>query len=260
MAFCPKCGKKGIKGVFCSDCTTVDVNIDFKDIVVTHCVECGKFLVINSWKDFEDPNEAIINVAMARIRNPSGFEIDYESDFQPLHKPGLKQTVDVTVIVHTEKGDQEFVIPAEIENTYCNICRKKGSQYFEGVLQLRNASPELIDFMRTDIKKNENRAFIVKETIIKDSADFILNSNTYLRAVAKRINQRFNGELTEHAKLFSRDMHTSKDIYRMNVLFKQRSMKSGDIIDQKGRKVKIRSTGLNVSGIDIETGKKVFVK
>jgi NMD protein affecting ribosome stability and mRNA decay len=39
-----------------------------------------------------------------------------------------------------------------------------------------------------------------------------------------------------------------------------RKHRIGDIVEQRGRKIKITTMGKRVTGIDVETGKKVFVK
>lgn len=257
MAFCPKCGKRGIKGKFCSNCAPEEQDISFKDIKITHCVECDKYLIQNKWKKFESPDSAVIKTALQKIKNPNLKKIEIIPDFEAQYnKPGLEQEIELGVIIEEE----EFKIPAILFHTYCPICSKKGTQYLEGVLQLRNATPEVIKFVRDDLKKHKDTVFIVKENVRGKTADFILTSSKYLRAIGRKLNQRFNGELTETAKLFSFNHETSKDIYRINVLFKMRHFKVGDIVtDSRGRRVKVKTLGKKVSGIDIDTGKKVFV-
>jgi NMD protein affecting ribosome stability and mRNA decay len=257
MAFCPKCGKQGIKGRFCKECAEKELNLDFKDIELKYCVECGKCLLKNRWQE-ADLKKAIVMTALAKIRNPERIALKITPKYE--HKKG-KPGFDQPIELYVSADDQEFVLPAKIKNTYCTICSKKDTDYLEGVLQLRNADKELVGFVKNDLALHSKEIFVVKEKIKGDSADFILTSSKYIRAMGKRLKQKFNGELSENAKLFSKNKQTGKNIYRINVLFKQRKFKVGDVVtDNRGRKIKIKTLGKRVSGIDVETGKKVFAE
>lgn len=256
MAFCPKCGKRGITGTFCKECSEKELNLSFKDIIIPKCIECDKFMVQHRWESFQDIDKALIKIAKNKIKNPKNIPLEIIPLYGELaEKPGLSQQIELQI-----RADiQEFTIPATIEFTYCPICSKKGTQYLEGVLQLRNVTKEVIDFVKQDLKDHSDEVFIVKEAIKGNTADFILSSFKYLRAVGKRLNNRFNGELSENVKLFSKNQQTGKNIYRINVLFKMRDFKVGDVItDKRGRKIKVKTLGKKVAGVDVETGKKVF--
>jgi len=247
MRFCPKCGKKGIKGDFCSECAGKNLELGFKDIVIKKCIDCDRLMVKNQWLSFKQD----------RIRNPRKILLHIEPVYKALKdKPGAKQDIELAITADHE----EFIIPATIEFTYCPYCAKADSQYFEGTLQLRAANPELIDFVRKDIAAHtKDGVHITKESGKGKSRDFQLTSTKYMRQLGKRLKSRFNGELTETAKLFTRDKQTSKEVYRTNVLFKLRPYKIGEIVESRGRKVRIKTIGKRVSGVDVETGKKIFV-
>jgi NMD protein affecting ribosome stability and mRNA decay len=258
MAFCPKCGKKGIKGRFCKDCAGNKLDLGFKDIVVKKCVDCNRFMIRSSWKEFEDADEGIVAAAIGRIRNPGKVGLDIVPRHKEImNKPGLKQEIELEI----EASGQDFIIPAFIDFTYCDKCRKAGSDYFEGTLQLRGADDKLADYVKADIAAHANEGVhVAKATGRGGNLDFKLTSAKYMRALGKRLKQRFNGELTETSKLFSKDKQTGKEIHRVTVLFRMRGYKVGDVVESRGRKVKIKTVGKRVSGVDTETGKKVFVE
>lgn len=257
MRFCPKCGKKGIKGDFCSECAGKNLNLKFKDIVIKKCVECDRFMVKNQWLSFRQADIGIVRAAQNRIRNPNKILLHIEPLYKTFKdKPGTKQNIELAITADHE----EFIIPATIEFTYCPYCAKADSQYFEGTLQLREATPELISFVRKDIAAHaKDGVYITKESGKGKSRDFQLTSTKYMRQLGKRLKARFNGGLTETVKLFTRDKQTSKEVYRTNVLFRLWQYKVGDVVESRGRKVKIKTIGKRVSGVDVETGKKVFV-
>jgi NMD protein affecting ribosome stability and mRNA decay len=262
LRFCPKCGKKGIDEEFCKACSEEEglkrTSLGFKDIVIKKCVDCSRFMVRHAWTEFDVFEEGIVAAALPKISNPEKLELSITLKVDELkNKPGLRQEIELEICAK----ECSFLIPAVIEFTYCPKCCKADSEYFEGNLQLRNATSEIIAFVKNDLAEQEkNGVHIAKEKIKGDSADFKLSSSKYLRALGKKIKARFNGELTETSRLFSRNKQTSKDIYRTTVLFRLRGHRVGDIITQRGREIKIKTIGKRVTGIDVKTGKKVFVE
>ena len=105
--------------------------------------------------------------------------------------------------------------------TLCKKCGKFGTEYFEGILQLRNPDKEVIKFIRNQVKKQFDKGiFINKEVNTKNGIDFYLTSKRFLRTLGNKLNKQFKGELKISPQLFSRNKQTSKDIYRINVLFR----------------------------------------
>ena len=257
VRFCPKCGKRGIKGDFCSECVEKDLHLHFKDIVIKKCLSCDKFMMEHKWQSFKTIDEGIISAVYSKIKNPKHVLLDIVPKYDKLKdKPGAEQDIELEITAENE----EFVIPAIIQFTVCPNCSKEGTQYFEGMLQLRNTTPELIEYVLNDIKDHKSEGVhITKEEERAGFADIQLTSAKYMRALGKRLVQRFNGELTETSRLFSRDRSTGKDIYRISVLFKMRHYRKGEIIRQKDRDIKITNLGKHITGIDVKTGKKVFV-
>jgi NMD protein affecting ribosome stability and mRNA decay len=257
MRFCPKCGKKGIKGDFCSECSEDELELGFKDIVVKKCIECDRFMMRNAWKRFPDAEEGIASAARVKIKNPKKVLLNIVPRHEELkNKPGAKQDMELEIAAKR----QDFIIPAVIEFTYCDKCSKKGTDYFEGTLQLRDVTPEVLNFVREDMAKHAvDGAHVTKEKGKGGNIDFKMTSTKYMRQLGKRLKQKFSGELTETVKLFTRNKQTSKEVYRTNVLFRLRKFKIGDIVESRGRKIKIKTMSKRVSGVDMDTGKKVFV-
>jgi len=258
MRFCPKCGKKGIKGEFCSQCSEAELQLGFKDVVIKKCIICDRFMIEHKWMEFKNAEEGIIRSVYDKIKNPRNIVLDITPKYDELKdKPGAEQDIEVEIAAE----GQEFTIPALIQFTTCPKCSKEGTEYFEGVLQARNMTPEAMEFIRNEIAAHKkDGVHLTKETKVGNDADFKLSSAKFIRALGKQLVQKFNGELTETSRLFSRDRQTSKDIHRISALFKMRGHKIGDIVEHRGRKVKITTMGKRVTGIDTVTGKKVFVK
>lgn len=258
MRFCPKCGKKGIKGDFCRDCYEVESGLEFNDIEAIKCVECEKYLVGNKWKSYPDDNTGIVETALTKIKNPRRIPMTIEPHYFVIHnKPGIKNEIELHITV---EEDQEFNIPGFVFVKACPKCSKKGTQYFEGILQLRDMTPEIENFVAMDLAAATHLGVHVAKELRKNKYwDVWVTDKRYLRRLGKKLQKKFTGQLTESATLHTRDKQSSKDLFRLNVMFKPRTFKIGDIIQQKEKRIKVTTVAKRISGIDVDTGKKVFI-
>jgi len=131
-------------------------------------------------------------------------------------------------------------------------------EYYEGILQLRNPTKEVISAVRNLLEENRN-VFIAKEVKLSNGLDLYLSSQKYLQFIGKNLQNRFGGELKISRKLFAIKRITSKNVYRLTVLFRLPKFKVGDIIKARGKLVKVKHLGKKVIGTDIETGKRVSI-
>lgn len=216
MRFCPICGKKGIKGDFCEGCRPKE-EASFKDIVVPVCVVCNKFRLDNKWKDSANIQDSIAAIAKKRIKNPQRKQLIIEpatKDLTP--KPGL----DVDISLKVSLGKDRYEIPATVKFTYCTRCGKKDSGYYEGILQLRDVRDEVTEFVDNKIKKAKG-IFCTRRDEVKNGIDFYITNKHFMKNLGYELKKRFKGDLKENAQHFSRDKQTSKNIYRLNVVFRQ---------------------------------------
>ncbi len=132
------------------------------------------------------------------------------------------------------------------------------SEYFEGILQLRAPNKEILDFV-LDSAEDQKQIMITKQKKVKNGIDLYFTSNKFLQSIGKRLKKKFCGELKTSTKLFSRNKQTSKDIFRLTVLFRHIPYKVGEIIEYNGDKIKILSLGARVHAKDISTGRKIIL-
>lgn len=131
--------------------------------------------------------------------------------------------------------------------------------YYEGILQLRNIDNEVIEFTLKEIEKNEN-AHIAKISKATNGVDIYLSPQKMLRSLGNKLQNHFGGQLIVSKKLHTRSRVTSKDLYRVNMLFRLPKFKKGDLIEYKGDKIKIISVHKKVLAKDIKTGKKLNIR
>lgn len=134
----------------------------------------------------------------------------------------------------------------------------KPNNYFEGILQLRNVDTEVIEFAIGEIEKvgNSNIAKIQK---IKSGIDIYLSPQKLLRSLGNKLQNRFGGQILVSTKLHTVSRVTSRELYRVNMLFRLPNFKKGDIIEYKGDKIKIITMQKKVFAKDIKTGKKLNI-
>ena len=132
----------------------------------------------------------------------------------------------------------------------------KHNEYFEGILQVRNPNDEVLDFIAKEVREKGN-VFIAKTKKIGNGIDLYISSQRFLRTLGNRLQERFSGHLEVSRRLHTRNRMTSRDVYRVSVLFKMSSFKKGDIVKYKGEQVKIIGMAKKVLAKDIKTGKKL---
>ena len=133
---------------------------------------------------------------------------------------------------------------------------EKPADYFEGVLQLRDVTNEVLDWTHDEILR-AGRAKIAKVVELKNGIDIYLSAQHYMQGLGKQLQQRFGGVLKVTSRLFTRNSLTSRDVHRMTVLFKQLPFKHGDIIKLHGEDWKVMGLGNQINLQNTKTGEKM---
>lgn len=107
----------------------------------------------------------------------------------------------------------------KIPNLICNPINKH-EKYYEAIIQLRNPSPELINLINNQLRKNPD-AFISIILPLKDGFDIYISSQRFARNLGNKMKRAFkNSELKISRKIVTRNRQTSRDVYRATVFFK----------------------------------------
>ncbi len=247
--FCPKCGKEIKTGVFCDNCKPRI--IDYKPAKIKLCVDCNKVFINGAWKK-TDLKKAIKTELSNKIKQKN-IAINLPDTSKLMIKPGLKTEL-IAEIVQDEAIHE---IPITIETTYCNICSKKGTQYFEGVLQLRNINKKNQKIINKEIefeKKHNN--FINKVVEYKNGLDLYFTNKKFLPKLAQRLISKAGGLTTSSSKLFSYNSQKGKNIYRLNVLVEFPEFNKNEIIQFDKKILKIKKLGKTNTAINLLTQKK----
>ncbi|RLE43318.1 hypothetical protein DRJ19_02800 [Candidatus Woesearchaeota archaeon] len=136
--------------------------------------------------------------------------------------------------------------------------KQKHAKYYEGILQLRNPTKEIISFVRKKIEKS--RTNIAKEIRLKNGIDLYLSSQRFTRQLGLLLQKRFPGILITSRKLHTISKKTGKRLYRVTVLFKYLPIKLGKQITFKGMKLTVVQIERNTIIAKELSGKKHKIK
>ncbi len=121
---------------------------------------------------------------------------------------------------------------------------------------MRGCSDEVLDWAHDEIVR-AGRARIAKVKEVKGGIDVYLSSQRYMQSLGRQLQQRFGGILKVTGRIHTRSRITSRDVYRMTVLFRQLPFKRGGVVKYVGERWKILAVGNQVQLQNIKSGKKL---
>ena len=132
------------------------------------------------------------------------------------------------------------------------------SNYYQGILQLRDVNDEILSFVHNQLRKRGEVA-VTKTVNFPNGKDLYITSQKFIRILGKKLKESFGGELKISSKLHTRSK-TGKDLYRVNALYRPSQHKRGDIVSVRGDEVKILQIGRRIFARDLKTGKKMRIR
>ncbi|MFA6073418.1 MAG: NMD3-related protein [Candidatus Woesearchaeota archaeon] len=245
--FCPKCGKIINSGLFCDGCNPE--TIDFKPISIK-LSPSGKVFIQGKWTNFNNLRTLsewlVKKFVKQKVILNEGLEV-YE---ELLEKAGLKKDCELII----ESNGKVFKVPINVEITLSPDVAKVGSTYFEGILQLRNARPDVKEYIKNYASKH--KVFINKVVEKDKDVDYFFVRKRQLQPLALKLMRNFGATLDNNAQLFSRNRLTSRDIFRVNVLVSIPDFTLGDVVEVEDHPFFVKETNKIVTGINLITGKK----
>lgn len=132
----------------------------------------------------------------------------------------------------------------------------KHKEYFESILQIRDATDEVIDFVTEEIPRIGLMVAKVKK--VKNGFDYYLSDNSLTKALGRKLQEKFGGQY-----LITASLHTKKrdeELYRLTVLFRQAHFQKGDVVIFKGDEYSVKAIGKEIFLQESRTGKKMHLK
>ena len=132
------------------------------------------------------------------------------------------------------------------------------ANYYQGILQLRNITPEILHFIKNQILKR-NDVCATKIVRQEDGVDIFLSSQKFITMVGKKLKESFGGQLKIASRLHTKSKQ-GKDLFRVNALFRLSNYKKGDVITVRGEEVRLLTIGQKIFAKELKTGRKVTLR
>lgn len=213
------------------------------------CANCFKHEYRGKMVETINVDEALYDMIEQRFKNAKHVEL-----FVPEHKqnPGVNAEAEAIV--------DEFIVPITISYTLCDNCSRLLGQAYNGLLQLRNPDQDILKFVKNDLREaTKKNVHCIKEEDVTNGRDYRITDAQYTQNLGRKLQNKFGGELLITARLITKSKETSKDLYRVTVLFRYPKFKKGDIVSYKGRDVKILNFTKKVYVVDIKSNKKELI-
>jgi NMD protein affecting ribosome stability and mRNA decay len=151
-------------------------------------------------------------------------------------KPGISKTAEVLAVVtgHQDDGshyEEEYDVRMQYDVTSCPRCAKKGTAYYEGILQIRHQRAAVRETIFAFIKKYASRGLrLAKEVPVSSGSDYYLSNQRLIGQLAKHLHGLYGGELKVSAQHFSYNHAAGKNLYRVNAYLEIPEYSKGDVI------------------------------
>jgi NMD protein affecting ribosome stability and mRNA decay len=132
----------------------------------------------------------------------------------------------------------------------------KHPNYFEAVLQLRDVTKEVVEYVEDEFVRT--KLIVAKKIKLKNGFDYFLADNEQTRALGKRLQQKFGGEIKTTSSLQTKK--DNKELYRVTVLFRLPPFAKNDFVEYQGEEWNISILGKEIHLQNSKTGKKSRVK
>lgn len=232
--FCVKCGtEKNLVSELCRDCFKDENTLlkDLKEIKIIICDNCKKYMNKNAWREpFSNDHiknikkivghlleEKIIATPKAKIKDVNvNVEVHESAKFTNGSLLNINAELDIIGIIDNIEMEESYNIPLKVRFSTCNICRKKGTNYYEAKLQIRPKNDRVLKFVKSYCKTKN--LFISKVIEEKYGYDVYLSEQKEARNLGNLLKRKFNGEVTESKKIFGK--RDGQDIFRATIAFR----------------------------------------
>ena len=258
--FCPNCGNPLTDdNPLCKNCRVT--NFDFKEIKLFVCNHCQSYNYKNKWQKFHNLNTVMEMIVANSVKHKVVFTKMSDELVEELlsYKAGVHRDFVVEVSI----GKEKFELPAVIDVTLCPKCSKQGTKYFEGVLQVRNMTDDILAFIQKDLMKQRSRGVHINKEVDIDGTgmnmDYYCTDKGYMKVLAEKLKKEFGAIIKHNAQLFTIDWETSKNVYRLNILVQFTKYHKNDVIKLNKQLYKIISMDEKIHATNLETHNKTLL-
>ena len=260
---CIICGKESGNSLICESCLNkiVKNSISFNFKPIKRCVSCHRILIMNKWQNVNKGKLLDVLKKSLTLKNFSFYDKENVKEFILKNiKLESFEGKDSSFLVNLSinKVPLEAIVP--IEKTICPDCSLKNSEFYTGILQVRNTKNNATEIDSLVNKAvSDTKSVVTKKQVVKKGIDYYVSSMKALRRASKYLQERFGGKVTFNEKLFTRNKQRSKDVYKVNTLVKLSDFKRFDVLTN-GKEVIMLKSMSPLVGVNLKTGKLLMLK
>lgn len=219
-------------------------------------------LVRNKKKKARSPEDVYDQLIMMSIVPTQGATVTEVFPEEPL--PQLKEgayvsgSFPIIVTGKISKATVSEVYPITFDLKVIEDVResKKRDEYFEGILQLRNATAQVRSYLK-ELIANEETDISKELTFSAGNKDLYFTNKKPLKKLALALQRRFGGDISTSKKIFTMDKDTQKDINRDTVLYRLYAVHPGDVATKDGHVYLISKVLKTIVATDIIKNRQI---
>ena len=241
--FCVECGsEEKLYGSLCRKCLlSKDLINPPSHIELEMCHGCGNFFDHGRWQDLDYVEQAS---RLLKEKTKTYKQIDSIHWNIPVFEPvkGEHRVIcQAIAIIGGKEFEQDFEIGIRIRVQMCPSCSRKGSNYYEAILQLRKEGVaakdveielaienQLILDYTDSLAGNEANAFLTKWGVVQGGMDYYIGSIVLAKNIAAKMRDNYGATLKESNSMVG--MRDGQDLYRWTILVRLPLHGRGDII------------------------------
>ncbi len=247
--FCPKCGWEIEKGTFCEECR--ELELEYKELKVKLCPSY-RYYHKGKWAKFSDLRTLTEKLIKSSFKDNVKVIEGLEKYEYLLEKPGLTKKIPIVI----EYNEEPYEVEVEVSITYSPQVAKLGTDYYEGILQLRNASNEAKRYLKKQVEGDKEDVYFNKVVDKGYNVDYYFVNKKHIRKFALKLTEHFGGYMEESAQHFSLDRQTSKAVYRLNIIVILPLFKEKDVIIFNEKLLYVKKLSKKVKALNLETGEE----
>ncbi len=255
---CVMCGSDSDFPI-CSSCldNIIDANSYLKIKPIKFDTLSNKILYKNRWvKPSKKIFESLVRTSL-KIRSTSFHD---KALIESIIRKNLRVAsfeIRDSVQVQVSIFSKSFVVEVPVEKTLSQQSALSKSQYYVGILQVRNIRKSDVASVDLAVKESASKldSFVTQRKVVKGGIDYYMTSMKALRSASSKLKSLFGADVSFNEKLFTRDSLRSKDVYKVNVLVKFFDFRKGDVVASDSKLVLLKSN--KGTGLDLKTGRKI---
>jgi len=241
--FCVECGsEEKIYGSLCRSCLLSKDLIDCPShIELEMCHGCGNFYEHGRWRDLDYVEQASRILLDKTTTHKQIESIRWEiPDFEPV-KGEHREICQAVSIIGGQEFLQDFEMNIRVRVQMCPSCSRKGSNYYEAIVQLRRdgvavkdaeielaiESQQILNYTES-LADNEDNAFLTKWGVVAGGMDYYIGSIVLAKNIAARMREGYGATIKESNTMVG--MRDGQDLYRWTILVRLPNYGRGDII------------------------------